>query len=63
MQITENLKNYYFSLGYSGIMKKRTQEYFDEGEATFWKDSRFSIVTSELLSVARLADKVSDILK
>lgn len=56
------MKNYYFSLGYSGIMKKRTQEYFDEGEATFWKDSRFSLVTSELLSVARLADKVSDIL-
>ena len=63
MQITENLKNYYFSLGYSGIMKKRMQEYFDEGEATFWKDSRFSLVTSELLSVARLADKVSFILK
>lgn len=45
------------SLGYSGIMKKRTEEYFDEGEATFWKDSRFSLVNSELLSVARLADK------
>ena len=57
------MKNYYFSLGYSGIMKKRTQEYFDEGEVTFWKDSRFSLVNSELLSLARLADKVSFILK
>lgn len=47
-----------FSLGYSGIMKKRTQEYFDEGEATFWKNSRFALVKSETSSLATLANKV-----
>lgn len=39
-------------------MKKRTQEYFDEGEATFWKNSRFALVKSETSSLATLANKV-----
>ncbi|XP_060067696.1 ABC transporter F family member 4-like [Ylistrum balloti] len=44
-------------LGYEGVMKKRTQEYFNEGEATFYKTSRFSVIESQTYSLADLAEK------
>ncbi|XP_033740793.1 muscle M-line assembly protein unc-89-like [Pecten maximus] len=44
-------------LGYEGVMKKRTQDYFDEGEATFYRTSRFSVVNTQTYSLADLAEQ------
>ncbi|RUS88253.1 hypothetical protein EGW08_003955 [Elysia chlorotica] len=48
------------SRGYSGSFIKRTQDYFDEGEATFVKNSRFNIKHSEGISLKELAYKEID---
>lgn len=45
-------------MGYEGLWKKRTNELFDEGEATFYKTSRFTVVESNTYSLADLANKV-----
>ncbi|XP_021377441.1 uncharacterized protein LOC110465734 isoform X1 [Mizuhopecten yessoensis] len=44
-------------LGYEGLMKKRTQEYFNEGEATFYKTDRFSAVETCTYSLKDLAEQ------
>ncbi|GFN85747.1 glucose-repressible alcohol dehydrogenase transcriptional effector [Plakobranchus ocellatus] len=46
--------------GYSGWFVKRTKDYFDEGEATFVKNSRFSVKLSEGVSLKDLAYKEVD---
>lgn len=63
-----HLSNYYSYLfwtffpccrmGYEGLWKKRTNELYDEGEATFYKMSRFTVVESNTYSLADLANKV-----
>lgn len=45
-------------MGYDGLWKKRTNELYDEGEATFYKTSRFTVVESNTYSLADLANKV-----
>lgn len=45
-------------MGYEGLWKKRTNELYDEGEATFYKTSRFTVVESNTYSLADLANKV-----
>lgn len=45
-------------MGYEGLWKKRTNELYDEGEATFYKASRFTVVESNTYSLADLANKV-----
>ncbi|XP_069129852.1 nucleolar and coiled-body phosphoprotein 1-like isoform X2 [Argopecten irradians] len=44
-------------LGYEGVIKKRTQDYFDEGEATFYRTSRFTVVEANTYSLAELAEQ------
>ncbi|KAL4233560.1 hypothetical protein ACF0H5_008240 [Mactra antiquata] len=44
-------------LGYDGLFKRRTQEYFNEGEATFYKTSRFTLMKSTLSSFYDLINK------
>ena len=46
------------SHGYEGIHKKRTEDFFDEGEATFYRTSRFTLVDVSLHRVADLVEKV-----
>ncbi|CAG5115137.1 unnamed protein product [Candidula unifasciata] len=45
------------SKGYEGHLIKRTKEYWDEGEATFVKTSKFDLVSNESASLADLAFK------
>lgn len=45
------------SLGYDSLIKKRTDDYFAEGEATFYKTNRFTLVSSSTHSLAELAEK------
>ncbi|KAJ8315192.1 hypothetical protein KUTeg_007342 [Tegillarca granosa] len=45
------------SLGYDSLFMKRTDDYFAEGEATFFKTSRFTLVSSSSHSLAELAEK------
>lgn len=45
-------------MGYEGLWKKRTNELYDEGEATFYKTSRFTVVESNTYSLSDLANKV-----
>lgn len=45
------------SFGYEGFHKKRTEEFFDEGEATFFKTDRFSLVDVSTYRVADLVEK------
>ncbi|XP_041354854.1 muscle M-line assembly protein unc-89-like [Gigantopelta aegis] len=45
------------SLGYQGGMMKRTLDSFNEGEATFFKINRFSLVDSQGVSLTELAYK------
>ncbi|XP_062610899.1 uncharacterized protein LOC134272714 [Saccostrea cucullata] len=47
-------------MGYEGLMRKRTDDYFNEGEALFYKSSRFTIVESNTYSMAELANKEVD---
>ncbi|XP_062599170.1 uncharacterized protein LOC134260634, partial [Saccostrea cucullata] len=47
-------------MGYEGRMRKRTDDYFNEGEALFYKSSRFTIVESNTYSMAELANKEVD---
>ena len=47
------------SQGYDGLMKCRTKEEFDEGEATFYKTSCFDLVSSKGVSLTEVAHKVS----
>ena len=49
---------WFFSFGYEGFHKKRTEEFFDEGEATFFKTDRFSLVDVSTYRVADLVEKV-----
>ncbi|KAK6170497.1 hypothetical protein SNE40_018878 [Patella caerulea] len=44
-------------LGYIGSMHKRCQDSFDEGEATFYKSSRFSLEEQKGYSLKDLADR------
>ncbi|WAR08712.1 CCR4-like protein [Mya arenaria] len=46
------------SIGYEGLFKQRTDDYFDEGEATFYRTSRFTLVEQSLHRLADLVDKV-----
>lgn len=48
-----------FRLGYEGLYKKRTKDYYKEGEATFYKTSKFTLVDQSLNSMADLLNKVS----
>ena len=41
---------------------KRSQPYFDEGEATFYKTDRFTLETSKEVSLADVAMKVGFVL-
>lgn len=50
-----------YSLGYGGFHKKRTEEFYDEGEATFYKTSRFTLVDVTTHRVADLVEKVCNI--
>lgn len=43
--------------GYEGFHKKRTEDFFDEGEATFYRTSRFTLVDVSLHRVADLVEK------
>ena len=47
------------SQGYDGLMKCRTKEEFDEGEATFYKTSCFDLVSSKGVSLTEVAHNVS----
>lgn len=46
--------------GYSGSFIRRTQDYYNEGEATFVKNSRFVVKSSEGVSLKELAYKEID---
>ena len=48
----------FFSCGYDGFHKKRTEEFYDEGEATFYKTARFGLVDVSTYRVADLVEKV-----
>lgn len=48
-------------MGYDGLMKKRTDDYCNEGEAIFYKTSRFTRVEFNTYSMADLAFKVRHI--
>ena len=48
-------------LGYEGQFYKRQSEYFDEGEATFYRTSRFSFVKNNSYSLAELATEVRNL--
>lgn len=45
------------SAGYEGTFMKRTDDYNDEGEATFFKTSKFSLVDVHKASLASLVEK------
>ncbi|XP_076466308.1 uncharacterized protein LOC143297741 isoform X2 [Babylonia areolata] len=45
------------ALGYEGLMKRRTQEYFHEGEATLYKTSVFELESSRGVSLTEVARK------
>ncbi|XP_022293286.2 uncharacterized protein LOC111103940 [Crassostrea virginica] len=47
-------------MGYEGLMKKRTDDYSNEGEATFFRTSRFTVVDRQSYSMAELANKEID---
>jgi len=47
-----------FRLGYEGFHMKRTQDYFKEGEATFYRTSRFILKEHSLNRLADLVNKV-----
>lgn len=49
------------SLGYEGFHKKRTENFYDEGEATFYKTARFTLVGVTQHRVADLVEKVGNI--
>ncbi|KAL8611335.1 hypothetical protein ACOMHN_014390 [Nucella lapillus] len=49
------------SLGYDGLIKRRTQEYFHEGEATFYKCSVFDLESSKAVSLTEVAHKEVEI--
>ncbi|KAH3739787.1 nucleolar protein dao-5-like isoform X2 [Dreissena polymorpha] len=53
----EHLTSTLTQLGYEGFYKKRTDDYFVEGEATFFKTSRFTLVDSSLCRLADLVNK------
>ncbi|KAK3097801.1 hypothetical protein FSP39_013307 [Pinctada imbricata] len=42
-------------IGYEGIMMKRTDDYYDEGEASFYKTSRFTPIQTQTYSLKQLA--------
>lgn len=44
-------------LGYDGLVMKRTKDYFDEGEATFYKVAAFDLECSKGISLAEVARK------
>uniref|UniRef100_A0A0B7AGS2 Endonuclease/exonuclease/phosphatase domain-containing protein n=1 Tax=Arion vulgaris TaxID=1028688 RepID=A0A0B7AGS2_9EUPU len=48
------------SRGYDGSFIKRTKEYWDEGEATFVKTSKFEIISQQSSSLGELAFKELD---
>ena len=56
--ITQVSMNICFRMGYEGLMKKRTDDYSNEGEATFFRTSRFTVVDRQSYSMAELANKV-----
>ncbi|ESO92200.1 hypothetical protein LOTGIDRAFT_233228 [Lottia gigantea] len=45
------------SLGYAGDLHKRCKEYFNEGEATFYKTSRFTMLEQKGLNLKDLAER------
>ncbi|XP_060577975.1 myb-like protein X isoform X2 [Ruditapes philippinarum] len=45
------------SLGYDGVHKKRNADYYDEGEATFYKTSRFTVVETQSTTFSQLLQK------
>ncbi|KAK7476266.1 hypothetical protein BaRGS_00032459 [Batillaria attramentaria] len=44
-------------LGYDGLMMKRTKDYYDEGEATFYKTALFELESSKRVSLTEVARK------
>lgn len=50
------------SLGYEGVHKQREAEYYNEGEATFFKTSRFEVMETEASSFSKLLQKVTSLL-
>ena len=50
----------FFSLGYEGVFMKRIDEVNDEGEATFYRTSRFTMVTHRGVALRDLAFKVGN---
>nr|KAG5703332.1 hypothetical protein BaRGS_025574 [Batillaria attramentaria] len=46
-------------LGYDGLMMKRTKDYYDEGEATFYKTALFELESSKRVSLTEVARKPS----
>ncbi|XP_035827524.1 actin cytoskeleton-regulatory complex protein pan1 [Aplysia californica] len=54
---TQTLYPAMLNRGYDGHFMKRTKDFYDEGEATFVKTSKFDVVSSEGISLKDLAFK------
>ncbi|XP_023932184.1 glucose-repressible alcohol dehydrogenase transcriptional effector isoform X1 [Lingula anatina] len=51
------------SLGYEGVFKKRNSPHYNEGEATFWRTSRFTLVDNTPLLLQDILHKDVDALE